>query len=400
MYNSLLSLVFINIAVITAGYFLKESKIPYQIFILSFFISIFSFSLQKKLMFNWYSKLHTKEKTAVIGMTEDGEIIAGKLIRHLKHLYDVGYILDAHKISFEEMKEYISKCKAVFLSENIKETIKEDIMVYCYQNSVTAYSIPMTTSIFKNAAYFTTLDDIPLLRYKNTLSPEDLMLKRIIDIWLASTGLILASPLLLIGCIGIKLQDKGSVFFKQKRLTVDNREFDVLKLRTMIVDAEKNTGAVLASQKDPRITKFGEFLRSTRIDEIPQLINVLKGDMSIVGPRPERPEIADIYTKEYKDFALRTKMKAGITGMAQVWGKYNTTYRDKLMFDLYYINNYSIFLDLQILFYTFKIIFMKSSTEGIGEQTPLSEIVEANKLELNTLCKGVKEIIYSDKKAR
>ena len=167
--------------------------------------------------------------------------------------------------------------------------------------------------------------------------------------------------------LAIKHYDGGPIFYKQERFTLNGKKFFVYKFRSMIVNAESKSGAVLASKNDSRITPIGKFVRATRLDELPQFINVLKGDMSLVGPRPERPEIAEDYYKTLPEFGYRLKTKAGLTGYAQLYGKYNTTPYDKLQLDLMYIQNYSLFLDIKLILMTIKIMFMKESTEGVDE---------------------------------
>ena len=162
----------------------------------------------------------------------------------------------------------------------------------------------------------------------------------------------------------IKCTDKGPVFYTQQRLTLNGKVFPIYKFRTMVVDAEKKSGPVKAGDKDPRILPVGRFLRATRLDELPQLLNILKGDMSLVGPRPERPELAEIITKNIPEFSYRLKVKAGLTGYAQIYGKYCTTSYDKLKLDLTYIRNYSIWMDLKLILMTPKVLFMKEATEG------------------------------------
>ena len=177
---------------------------------------------------------------------------------------------------------------------------------------------------------------------------------------------------MLLVAISIKLEDSGPVIFKQERLTLNNKVFDILKFRSMVIDAEKDGIARLASQDDERITSVGKIIRKIRFDELPQLFNVLKGDMSIVGPRPERPEITKQYIEIMSEFEFRTKVKAGITGYAQVMGKYNTTAYDKLKLDMLYIQNFSFVLDFKLMLMTLKILFMPDKTEGIenGEILP------------------------------
>ena len=170
-----------------------------------------------------------------------------------------------------------------------------------------------------------------------------------------------------VAAIAIHKYDGGPVFFRQKRCTRNGRVFEILKFRSMIVDAEKDGKARLATENDDRITPVGHFIRKTRIDELPQFFNILKGDMSFVGPRPERPEIVAEYEKEFPEFDLRMKVKAGLTGYAQVYGKYNTTAYDKLKLDLIYVQKYSLLMDLRLIFMTVKVIFMKESTEGLDD---------------------------------
>lgn len=189
-----------------------------------------------------------------------------------------------------------------------------------------------------------------------------------VSIAFSTIALIVSSPVFVITAIAIKAVDGGPVFYRQRRLTKDGKLFDVLKFRSMRVDAEKDGVARLSTgENDDRITPIGRIIRKCRIDELPQLICILSGDMSIVGPRPERPEIAMEYEKELPEFALRLQAKAGLTGYAQVYGKYNTTPYDKLQMDLMYIAHPSIIEDFKIVFATVKILFMPESTEGVSE---------------------------------
>ena len=195
-----------------------------------------------------------------------------------------------------------------------------------------------------------------------------LLLKRCFDIVASAVALILASPVMLVTAVAIKLGDGGPIFYKQARLTKGGKIFHVLKFRSMRVDAEKDGIARLSTgDKDDRITPVGRIIRKVRIDELPQLLNILGGSMSVVGPRPERPEIAQQYEKELPEFRLRLQVKAGLTGYAQVYGKYNTSPYDKLQMDLMYIANPTILEDLRIVLATVKILFMPESTDGIAE---------------------------------
>ena len=198
------------------------------------------------------------------------------------------------------------------------------------------------------------------------------MIKRLFDIVLALFVLIVTSPIMIITAIAVKACDGGSVFYKQVRCTKDNKEFRIIKFRSMIEEAEKDGKARLATKNDDRITPVGSVIRKLRIDELPQLFNVLAGDMSFVGPRPERPEKIKEYTQMMPEFAYRTKVTAGITGYAQVYGKYNTRPYDKLKLDLFYIENFSVWLDLRLMILTLKTLFLIDSSEGVAEDNGFS----------------------------
>lgn len=243
------------------------------------------------------------------------------------------------------------------------------ILKYCIANNIRVYLLPRIGDVLMSGADKIHMFHLPMLRVgRYNPNPEYLFLKRAFDIIVSLCALIVTSPVFLFTAIAIKISDPGPVYYKQCRLTKDGKEFYILKFRSMRVDAEKDGVARLSSGKnDDRITPIGKFIRSVRIDELPQLINILCGDMSIVGPRPERPEIAAQYEEDMPEFRLRLQAKAGLTGYAQVYGKYNTTAYDKLQMDLMYLAKPSFVEDLKICFATAKILFMKDSTEGIAE---------------------------------
>ena len=238
----------------------------------------------------------------------------------------------------------------------------------CYEMDKRVYMIPKISDVLiRSSDELKLFDTVLLLSRNDGLQVDQLFCKRVLDILSAGALLILSLPLFLLFAIAIRLEDRGPVFYKQCRLTKDGKIFDILKFRTMRVNAEADGVARLAAQADDRITRIGKVLRATRLDELPQVLNILKGDMSMVGPRPERPEIAAEYKKEIPEFDYRLKVKAGLTGYAQIYGVYNTTPYDKLKLDLIYIRNYSIFLDLKLIFMTPKILFMKEKTEGVAD---------------------------------
>lgn len=276
---------------------------------------------------------------------------------------------------FREPDSYLKDAEAVFLC-GIHSHERNQIIKACVQRGIRAYIIPRVGDVLMESASPLHLFHLPILmleRYNPT--PEFLFFKRLFDIVSSGIALVLLSPVMIIVALLIR-RDGGTAFYRQKRLTKNGKEFYVLKFRSMRMDAEKDGVARLSTgENDDRITPIGHVIRACRIDELPQLINIFKGEMSVVGPRPERPEIAAQYEKEFPEFALRLQAKAGLTGYAQVYGKYNTTPRDKLLMDLQYISNPSIAEDLKIIFATVKILFMPESTEGVaaGQTTAMAQ---------------------------
>lgn len=256
---------------------------------------------------------------------------------------------------------------AVMLND-VPAQIRNDILKFCYQNEIRVYVAPKLTDVIMRGAKDVTLFDTPIFLVKGTgLTITQKAVKRLMDIVLCLIAMIVAAPIMLVVAIAIKIEDRGPVFYKQKRTTRYGETFDILKFRSMIVDAEKAGISIPATGHDPRITKVGRVIRAMRIDELPQILNILKGDMSIVGPRPERVEHVEEYTRKIPEFEYRLKVKGGLTGYAQIYGKYNTGAYDKLRMDLLYIENYSILLDIKLILTTIRIMFSKDSTEGFDK---------------------------------
>lgn len=262
----------------------------------------------------------------------------------------------------------IDEMEVVFLS-GIHSHDRNFILKYCLYENKQVYVIPRIGDVIMSGAKQMHMFHLPIMRVQRYKPrPGYLFLKRVFDIVAALIGLIVLSPVFLITAIAIKATDNGPVFYKQERLTKNGKRFMIHKFRSMRVDAEKDGVARLSSgDNDDRITPVGRFIRKCRIDELPQLIDILAGNLSVVGPRPERPEIAEEYMKEIPEFQLRLQAKAGLTGYAQVYGKYNTTPYDKLQMDLMYIAHPSFAEDIRICFATFKILFTSESTEGVAE---------------------------------
>ncbi len=265
------------------------------------------------------------------------------------------------------------RVEAVMLC-GIHSSERNDLLKFCINANIPTFIRPNIGDFLLNSAKSMQIANLPiLLSQRSAQSPIYAIGKRLFDIVFALFFLVLLSPVYLITAIAIKAYDKGPVLYSQVRLTKDGRKFNIYKFRSMKVDAEKESGARLAAENDSRITSVGKVIRAARIDELPQMINILKGDMSVVGPRPERPEIAEEYERTMPEFNLRLQVKAGLTGYAQVHGKYNTSPYDKLQMDLMYIAKQSFATDLMICMETVKIIFLPDSTEGIGEDETTAE---------------------------
>ncbi len=264
----------------------------------------------------------------------------------------------------EKIKELILKYEGVIICD-IPADMRNDYVKFCFENSIRAYIAPKISDIIIRGADDIRLFDTPLLLCRNYgLDFEQRLCKRAFDIVFSLIVLLPALPVMLICALCIKLYDGGPVLYKQTRLTIDEKEFEVYKFRSMIVDAEKNGIPQLCTEADERITPVGKFLRKCRLDELPQIFNILRGDMSVVGPRPERPELSDEYKKDMPEFGYRLKVKAGLTGYAQVTGVYDTSPYDKLKMDLMYIENYSLRMDLQIILMTVKTMLFPGKTNA------------------------------------
>ncbi len=280
----------------------------------------------------------------------------------------------------DKITSILSDYDGVIINDVCSDT-RNDLLKYCYAHSIETYLVPKISDVIIRGANEITLFDTPIICVEaKGLSHSQAIIKRSIDLFLAIVTLIPGLPIMGLIAIAIKINDKGPVFFRQKRVTINGREFEILKFRSMVTDAEdpEKYKNLKATDNDPRITKVGRFLRATRLDELPQIFNILKNDMSFVGPRPERIEHVKEYEKELPEFVFRSKVKGGLTGYAQIYGKYNTSAYDKLRLDLKYIEDYSLLLDLKLMFMTLQIMLRPESTEGFDK----SEELELKKKQL------------------
>jgi len=324
----------------------------------------------------WYFATFPAKESAVVYDTREG---LEKLIDEygLEKKFNVRWTSSVHDCL--DNLHALDGLDTVFLS-GIHSHDRNILIKYCVEHGVTAMIIPRVGDVIMSSAQKVHLFHLPMLRVQRyNPTPEFLFAKRAFDIIVSGLTTLIFSPVMAVVAIAIKRTDGGPVLYKQKRLTKDGKVFEVLKFRSMRVDAEKDGVARLSTgENDDRITPVGRVIRACRMDELPQLFNILRGEMSIVGPRPERPEIASRYEEEMPEFKLRLQAKAGLTGYAQVYGKYNTTPYDKLQMDLMYIANPSVWQDLHIMFSTVKILFLKESTEGVekGQTTAMGDVVQ------------------------
>ena len=275
---------------------------------------------------------------------------------------------------FREIRPLLEGYDAVFVT-GIRPNCRNDIADYCKEEGIPGFFLPRVGDmIMRESSHNQSFETPVLFLRRKTLPTDYAIIKRGFDIFVSGLALLILSPVMLVTALAIHFYDGGPAFYKQTRLTLDGREFKILKFRSMRVDAEKDGVARLSTgDKDDRITPIGRIVRKCRLDELPQLWNILRGDMSIVGPRPERPEIARQIYESLPEFRLRLQVKAGLTGYAQIYGRYNTGPYEKLLFDLMYISDMSLITDLMLMFATVSILFMSESTAGVevGQTTAI-----------------------------
>ena len=343
-------------------WFHNFQRIDIRLFILAFFIQNFIITLVTFFMNRLHAKFDEPHRVAIIYGDESYPLLVEKM-KAYPYRYRIMGCIDQNS-NRRDMYKILNRCHDIYLYK-VDVALREEILLFCEYRHIDIHFSIGIEDINVRGCEVSTFFDTPFLRNRRT----DVVwyypiVKRLADIFLSLLALIISAPFMIITAIAIKLEDGGSVLYLQKRLTRDNKSFYIYKFRSMRENSEKS--ARLAEAGDKRITKVGRVIRRFRIDEIPQLFNILKGDMTIVGPRPERPEIAKEYEEILPEFAMRLKVKAGLTGYAQVYGKYNTTPEDKLKLDLIYISQRSLMMDLQIMFYTVKILFLPESTEGVS----------------------------------
>lgn len=353
-------------------WFHNFQRIRIRLFLLGFILQLLLILINTFLFNRLYAHFDEPRKIMILYGSEDYKRLLVK-IQEKKQRYQVLACMNESE-DLSAIFETLAKCKDIYLCD-VRDEVKDRVILFCNAHQKDIHISMDIGDLLILGDEVSHSFDTPFLRNKKTpVAWYYPFLKRLSDIVISMTAILLLSPIMIITALSIKLYDRGPVFYKQTRLTKDGRRFEIIKFRSMKMDAEKN-GAQLSTVHDDRITPVGKIIRKLRIDELPQLFNILKNDMAVVGPRPERPEIAAQYEQDIPEFHLRLQVKAGLTGYAQVYGKYNTTPLDKLKLDLIYISQRSVLFDLRILFYTIKIIFIPESTEGIpdGQSTAAIE---------------------------
>ena len=355
---------------------------PLMLLTLFDFLCVISWAIVSKYI---YSKIYAPRKLLLIYGDHDPDGFITKMNTR-RDKYNIAEFICVSTEGLEAVKKKISEYESVIICD-LQADDRNKLIKYCFQENIRAYVTPKLSDIILLGADNSNTFDTPLLICKNRgIRFERRIIKRIMDLMIIIPITLVTLPFMLIFALIIKLYDGGDVFYKQDRLTYGGKVFKIYKFRTMKMNSEKGV-AQLAKKDDDRITPIGNFLRKTHLDELAQVINIIKGDMSIVGPRPERPEIAEEYCKVVPEFNFRLQAKAGLTGYAQVFGKYNTTPYDKLKLDLYYIEHQRILMDVELILKTIRIMFTKESTEGIesGQTTALNSPFTANRTKINVI---------------
>ncbi len=353
----------LGITTIAVTYMLQGFSFPRLILIVTpiiQFILLGSFNL----VLLYWSRFMLGERTVMIVCSGPGSNgIVEKVDHFLKGVkVEKKLVLDLsqEKIIMRRLKDV----DEVYLSANIPAEFKAEILKRCMGGNQVIYIVPHLFEISLINAKVIQMDDTPAFMIdKLGLTAEQAFVKRAFDVVLTLLGIIVLSPLLLLVTLLIKVTSKGPAFYKQERMTKNNKSFTLIKFRTMKLDAEELTGPILSEENDPRVTRIGRILRKTRIDELPQLLNVLKGDMSLVGPRPERPFFVEQFIHDLPEYEHRFTVKAGITGYAQIHGNYGTSPENKLRYDLMYMRNYSLLLDIKLIIQTLGVFFTPGSAK-------------------------------------
>jgi len=383
-YDAVISVFFVvfllGITTVAITYFKQGFSFPRSVLIIAPIIQFVLLLCWKGFILWVRKKVSGRAKMMIVGTPDDIDHVVGK-VRLSADVLNIKVNHVTTSTNFNDIKYKMREVSEVLICAGVSNDLKMEIMSYCMTNKKIVYIVPQLFEISILNARMVQFEDMPAFMIDGIgLTIEQRFFKRIFDIVIAFTGSILSSPIMLFAAIAVKGTSKGPILYTQERVTFDNKVFKIYKFRTMAADAEDETGPVISGGDDPRVTRVGKFLRKYRIDELPQLVNVLGGDMSFVGPRSERPYFVEQFSKEIPGYSHRANVKAGLTGFAQVLGSYDTTPEDKLRYDLIYIRNYSLLLDIKLIMQTVKVVFTgntvynKSFEENAGA---INKIIKA-----------------------
>lgn len=372
----------LTIVMMAITFFVREFTYSRGVLLVTVFLQFITLSMWKYVYWRLARRVFNNIlNTLIVGSIEECTKVYSRLKIRPEMNLRVKYI--STNLEKHDWKNVIKEIDAVVICSDLGLQEKARIVHSCNMNNKQVLLIPDIYEVFCSNSDLEKIDDVPVFSPRPlVLSLEQRVLKRALDIIISWTAGIIVSPLLILTALAIKIFDPGPILYSQVRTGQYEKEFKVYKFRTMKVDAEKYSGPMLATDNDPRITKLGKFMRATRLDELPQIWNVIAGDMSIVGPRPERPFFVAQFKQEIPEYIYRHNVKPGITGLAQVYGKYNTTAYDKLVYDLMYIQKCNIINDLTIIIQTVRVLAMKSATEGVGEN---KKKVDLSKFEVSNV---------------
>lgn len=366
-YYTILSQLAMTVYLMALTYAGSWLSFPRSVVLINFLVgSVLMFAFNS-LAYILYQRIRGQKRVMVVGQ-EDRALEAVKNFSLMKN--------SRHKVTHVVLSNYYYNVRQlsdevdiVYLTGRIEESERLEIYKFLMDHNQKLFISTNFENLMMVNPNIMNFQDESIIEVSSFgIASEEAMVKRFLDIVAAFCLLVITLPITLITALAIRIDSPGPIFYKQERITMDHRPFNILKFRSMSQSAEAQSGPVLASSNDSRVTRVGKFIRATRIDELPQLINVLKGDMSLVGPRPERPFFVNQFVELNPYYSLRHHVRAGITGYAQVYGKYATDFNSKLNFDLLYIKNYSLAFDFKLLFQTIKILFDKVSSRGVEDK--------------------------------
>lgn len=384
----LIYVVLVAFGTMAAVFFGRGFAMPRSVILLGMVLQLI-LSLSTKFLILYTINYRRKKKSiAIIGTQDEKEVLFSKIMTTNPYGDLMKYYIFLDDFDIDKISAYLYKVDKIYISDLACPEVMNLLVNFCISNQIQMNFVPKTYEIAVNNSKIHFASDVPILKMNDlTLPWEKMFIKRIMDIVISLLGLIVLSPVMLSVALVLFIKEGSPVVFKQERVTRDNQVFTLYKFRTMVNNAEKDTGAIWSTTDDPRITKLGKTLRKYWLDETLQLVNVLKGDMSMVGPRPERPEFIDEFAKNIPDFKYRVNVKAGVTGYAQIQGKYNTKPENKLKFDLFYIQNSSVLFDLTLLLETVKKVIMGTLKRGDNKEKSYHDILDINE---------IKKVYYSE----